>query len=665
VNSAGSTRRFLQSTATKFAVVSLVPIVTLGWLLSSALRETVESRTEAVYAGTTTAMFNMASDVIARPEDFTSGDPLQPERAAMVDELIRRIGVDEEQVRVRMITPDRTVIYASRAADVGTTVANHAELQQALSGRPGSELIRGTASAPDGIRDDLIEIYIPVRFAGDATVHGAIIAAGIDHNMVRRIDSDVRGMRTSLAIGLAALWLALFPIASSLSRRLRKQSDENRYLALHDTLTGLPNRNLLADRLERAIAASARTGEAVGLLLIDLDRFKEVNDTLGHGKGDQLLAGVAHRLARTVRTGDTVARLGGDEFAVVVTQLSDPADLADVADRVMKELFVDVVIDGIDVAIQASIGAALYPVHAVDAEQLLQHADIAMYAAKAAGEDFVLYTPEIDSHSPSRLALAADLNRALVEHDQLVLHYQPVASPHTGQIQSMEALVRWHHPTRGLLQPLDFIPMAEQSGLIRGLTLKVLDLAVAQMREWMDAGADLTVAVNLSAGDLRSMNLLLEVEATLRRHDVPADRLELEVTETGVLAHPETAVELVTALRAMGVRIALDDFGTGYSSLTYLKRLNPDRLKIDRSFVDAMTHQSTDAEIVRSLIDLAHNLAIGVTAEGVETEEHWDLLRDLACDLVQGYYLARPMAASAATSWLAEWRSAGLTAPPR
>jgi EAL domain-containing protein (putative c-di-GMP-specific phosphodiesterase class I) len=185
------------------------------------------------------------------------------------------------------------------------------------------------------------------------------------------------------------------------------------------------------------------------------------------------------------------------------------------------------------------------------------------------------------------------------------------------------------------------------------------------MREWMDAGADLTVAVNLSAGDLRSMNLLLEVEATLRRHDVPADRLELEVTETGVLAHPETAVELVTALRAMGVRIALDDFGTGYSSLTYLKRLNPDRLKIDRSFVDAMTHQSTDAEIVRSLIDLAHNLAIGVTAEGVETEEHWDLLRDLACDLVQGYYLARPMAASAATSWLAEWRSAGLTAPPR
>ncbi len=652
VNSRHRARRLLESTSVRFAVVSLVPMLVLGGFMSVQLRKSIEDRTGSVYASTTTVMFNMAADVIAGPEDFEGGGQLPPERAGMVDALIGRVGVDAEGVRVRMVTPDRRVIYAHPTEDGALPVPDSDELGAALRGVPSTEFVRG-AEREDGETVDLIQLYIPVRFPDDPKVHGAIIASGIDSAMVETIESDVRRMRGSLAVGLGVLWLALLPIASSVSRRLRRTSADNEYLALHDTLTGLPNRNLLADRLERAIMSAARSGDGVGLLLIDLDNFKDVNDTLGHGKGDQLLQRVAHQLGKTMRACDTVARLGGDEFAVVVTDLAGPDQLEGVADRVAQALAEVVPIDVVDVAINASIGGAIYPSLGTNPEQLLQHADIAMYAAKAAGEKFLLYRPEIDQHSPSRLALAADLGRALDTEDQLHLHYQPVASPTTGEVVAMEALVRWQHPTRGSLPPFEFIPMAEQSGLMRKLTTKVLDLAVRQVRTWTDEGIDLSVAVNLSASDLRSASILDEVAATLIRHDVAPHKLELEVTETAILANPAAAVEIVSGLQRMGVRIALDDFGTGYSSLTYLKRLHPDRLKIDRSFVDAMTHQSTDAQIVRSVIELAHNLMIGVTAEGVETEQHWDLLRDLACDLVQGYYLARPMDPLAATAWLA------------
>jgi EAL domain-containing protein (putative c-di-GMP-specific phosphodiesterase class I) len=274
-----------------------------------------------------------------------------------------------------------------------------------------------------------------------------------------------------------------------------------------------------------------------------------------------------------------------------------------------------------------------------------------MYAAKDNGHGFALYSADFDSHSPSRLALAAELVKALA-NDEFVLHFQPVASPVTGKVESMEALVRWNHPTRGQLLPYDFIPLAEQSGLVRQLTTKVLDLAVAECARWRTAGHDVAIAVNLSANDLRFVDLADEVAAILERHEVPARVLELEVTETALLASPETAAMVVDSLRAIGTRIALDDFGTGYSSLTYLKQLRPDRLKIDRSFVNAMTRDEADGEIVRSVIGLAHSLAIGVTAEGVETDEHWKLLATLACDLVQGFFLSRPMSSAAAMLWL-------------
>ena len=647
--------RPLRWSAARFAIATLLPILALGWILDSTVRNTIESRTAQVYGGMTRAMFKMASDAIVQPKDFERGGPMPAERAQIIDYLIAQVGADRSEVRVSIIGLDRKVIYANQPDILAKGVLEPSEqIDRALSGRTGTRYVRGTIDGT-GEAEDLIEITIPVELGEDERVYGAIVASGIDGSIVDSIDRDVRRMQTSLFIAMAALWLILMPIAWSMNRSLRRHSAANRHLALHDTLTGLPNRNLLHERLRRALTAKTKSGGDVGLLLIDLDRFKDVNDTLGHATGDRLLQGVSQRLVDSVRAGDTVARLGGDEFAVVVTVPSDgQAALAEVARRVTETLREPFLLDGIEVAIEASIGGAICIEGACDADQLLQHADIAMYAAKGDhGESYVEYRPELDSHSPRRLALAADLGRAMAADDQLLLQFQPVASPLDGEVHAMEALVRWNHPTLGLLQPVDFIPMAEQSGMMRNLSAKVLDLALAQTRRWLDDGRDLSVAVNLSASDLRTSSIVDEVASALAVHGVPASRLELEVTETAMLSSPDTAVATISSLRKAGVRIALDDFGTGYSSLTYLKQLCPDRLKIDRSFVDAMTHDTTDAEIVKSIIDLAHSLRIGVTAEGVETQEHWDLLATLGCDLVQGYFLARPLLPSVADEWLA------------
>jgi diguanylate cyclase (GGDEF)-like protein len=644
----------VRSILMRFALVTLIPVLALGWFLDVAVRHAIENRTAEVYSGMTEVLFHTAVENLMRPQDFSSPAPLSPQRAAILDNLNQRVGAKPGTVHVRMVTPSGRVIYTNRPTETGMQVTLTAPLKNALAGHTGTKFVRGRHTPSDRTRN-LIEIYIPVRFTGDPHVYGAIVASGIEGSLLTTIDRDVRRIDLLLAIGLAALWLSLLPIAGSVSRRLQRHAAENKRLALHDALTSLPNRSLLHDRLSQAIAASARNGDLAGLLLVDLDRFKEVNDTLGHGKGDQLLVGVAQRLAHSVRECDTVARLGGDEFAVLLGGVDTVDEVAEVANRITQALTDPLLIDGIDVTARASIGAAVYPLDATNGEQLLQHADVAMYASKESGQPVTFYRAEFDSHSPTRLALAADLRRTLAgEEGELVLYYQPVACPADGRIAAMEALVRWEHPRRGLVQPIEFIPLAEQSGLIRPLTTQVLDLALAQVRRWLDEGLEMAVAVNLSARDLRDPTLLDDVRSTLDRHDVPAGLLELEVTETGVLANPEMAVELVSALRSLGVRIALDDFGTGYSSLTYLKRLNPDRLKIDRSFVNAMTHETTDAQIVRSLIELAHGLDIGVTAEGVETEEHWNLLTGLSCDLVQGYYLARPLPAPEATRWLTD-----------
>lgn len=431
---------------------------------------------------------------------------------------------------------------------------------------------------------------------------------------------------------------------------LEKQYKEHQ--AMHDALTTLPNRRLFQDRIRQALLGGRRGRQPVGVLIIDLDRFKDINDTLGHHMGDLLLQMIGPRLQALLRESDTIARLGGDEFAVLLPNVVDAAGGVKVADKILAALEEPFVVEGLDLDIDASIGIALYPEHGEDVNTLMQRADVAMYLAKEAHTGYELYTLERDRHSAKRLALLGELRRA-IEDGQFVLHYQPIADMQSGSIGGVEALVRWQHPRHGLMMPDEFIPLAEHTGLIKPLTLFVLNQALRQCRTWHQAGLELTVAVNLSVRSLQDEEFPDEVARLLHDHQVDPSWLELEITESAIVVDPIRALGVLGRLGVMGVGLSLDDFGTGYSSLAYLKRLPVSEIKIDKSFIINMALDDNDAVIVRSTIELARNLGLQVVAEGVETEEMWSLLSSLGCDLAQGYYLSRPIPAEDLTSWLA------------
>jgi diguanylate cyclase (GGDEF)-like protein len=432
---------------------------------------------------------------------------------------------------------------------------------------------------------------------------------------------------------------------------LRRQAELNEYQALHDPLTGLPNRVLFRDRVAQALLACERTGGRVAVLVMDLDRFKEVNDTLGHHSGDALLRELGMRLRGALRESDTIARLGGDEFAVLLPGEADPLGVPHVMERIRQAVEAPILVQDLPLGIEASVGVAFYPDHGADVDTLLQYADIAMYEAKSAHSFYAFYDTAIDSHTPQRLTLLAELRRA-IDDRELILHYQPKASLRNGKVTSVEALVRWEHPEQGLIYPDAFIPAVQHTGLIRPLTLYVIDEALRQCRAWRDGGRSLSVSVNLSMRNLVDVGFPDQVAVLLKMHDLEADSLELEITESTMLANTSRTKQVLDRLSAMGVRLSLDDFGTGYSSLSYLKRLPLDELKIDRSFVMNMLKDEDDAVIVRSTIDLGRNLGLEVVAEGVETQETWSQLRRLGCDVAQGYFLTRPVPADELERWL-------------
>jgi diguanylate cyclase len=421
--------------------------------------------------------------------------------------------------------------------------------------------------------------------------------------------------------------------------------------AFSDHLTGLPNRALLLDRTEQAIRLAGRHGLVAALLLLDLDRFKEVNDTLGHHHGDMLLQQVADRLRGSLRDGDTVARLGGDEFAVLLPGVASVQDATTVADKLSAAIEAPFTVDGLTLDVGASIGVAAYPEHGAAASELLQRADVAMYAAKDAHLSYVVYDPGLDRHSPRRLGLLGQLRRALAA-GELVVHYQPKADVRSGRIVGVEALVRWQHPENGLLGPGEFVPLAETTGLIRPLTSHVLEAALLQCRAWLDAGRGLSVAVNLSTRCLLDLALPDQITGLLEDAAVAPERLVLEITESSIMTDPARALEILNRLHALGVELAIDDFGTGYSSMAYLKNLPVQELKVDRSFVQHLRDSQSDAVIVRSTVDLGHNLGLRVVAEGVEDEATLHELASLGCDSVQGYHLAKPMPAAELDAWL-------------
>jgi len=442
------------------------------------------------------------------------------------------------------------------------------------------------------------------------------------------------------------------------AEQARDQAEEQlRHQALYDGLTGLPNRTLFHDRVKHALVAARRESEELAVLMLDLDRFKEINDTLGHAAGDDVLREVAWRLSKVTREGDSIARLGGDEFSILLPNASE-TDAAMVVSRVSSCLEEPIVVQDLPLRVDASIGLAAFPRDGGDADLLIQHADVAMYAAKAANGGFAMYERFADPHTPDRLALIGELRGAL-EREELVLYYQPQMTLSTGGVMAVEALIRWQHPQRGLIPPDEFIPFVQETGLIKPLTHYVLDRALRQCRTWMDQGRPMKVAVNLAMRNLLDADLPVDVADLLKLNGVSTNLLVLQITESAVICDPLRTEAVLARLARMGVRLSVDDFGTGYSSLTYLTRLPIDEIKIDRSFVTNMNTSADKEVVVRSTIDLARNLGKQVVAEGVETAGVLQRLEELGCHLVQGYFVSKPLPAAELDAWLAE--SAGLS----
>ena len=495
--------------------------------------------------------------------------------------------------------------------------------------------VRVTASHHAGtVRDRLLEEGWRDCLAAPLLTHRATRGIICAYNR-----TGLQGFETGEMAVLEAL-------ARELSGALEKAElvEEVLHQALHDALTGLPNRTLFQQRVQRAIAAAKAGGAHVAVMLIDLNRFKEVNDTLGHHNGDLVLQDFSRRLQNSLRPGDTVARLGGDEFAIVIPHVEGPIGAERVVKRILRALHEPFALHELTLDMDAAIGVALYPDHGGDPSTLLQRADVAMYAAKGSLDGYQLYSAASDRYSPRRLALVSEL-RSAASRGELRVHYQPQSDLRTGRVTGLEALLRWNHPKHGPVPPEEFIPIAEQTGSIRALTTYVLEEALTQCSVWRKAGLNLDMAVNLSVRSLLDTDLPDEIARLLRDTGVPAGCLTLELTETSMMSDPIRTADVLGRLHRLGAQLSIDDYGTGYSSLSHLRRLPVDEMKIDKSFVMNMKGEDDNDVIVRSTVDLGHNLGLRVVAEGVEDEASWDRLAALGCDSAQGYWVSRPIPA--------------------
>ncbi|ODB87551.1 hypothetical protein A3195_00910 [Candidatus Thiodiazotropha endoloripes] len=426
-------------------------------------------------------------------------------------------------------------------------------------------------------------------------------------------------------------------------------------MAYYDSLTGLPNRQLFSDRLDLSLSLARREKQKVALFFMDLDRFKDINDSLGHTTGDQLLNAVANRLTNSLRQSDTIARLGGDEFTVILSGIQDNEKALNVANKILDCFQQPFRVGRRDIHISTSIGISLYPEHSTDSEHLVRHADTAMYQAKEAGKNrFMLYTPQMGSQHKMRVTLENELRKALTENS-LKLAYQPQIDLTSNKIITIEALARWNHPEIGAIPPNHFIPIAEKCGLINDLGSWVLHSACSQLAKWrQQIGIDLRIAVNVSGIQLLEGRLDSDVRLALNANKLPPSSLELEITESVLMLENHEALNVLSNIKQMGVLISIDDFGTGYSSLSYIKRFDIDKLKIDRSFICDVSSSDCDRQLVRTIINMGHDLSLKVTAEGIEDKLQLDFLQESGCDLAQGYYISPPVSSGELTQLLQE-----------
>lgn len=629
-----------------YAAITFVPVFALGLVLAvtfrsdANLRGLAQGQSEAELIGQTA----VEPELTGRP---LSAGLSRAERRGLV-RLVDRAVRERDVLRLRLRDLAGHVVFADDGSGFGGKPES--EALDAAHGQPVALLTRLNSDTNDHGRHGVasVEVYLPLTVGVPGRRVGVLEIYLPYAPIARDVTAGLHRLYLDLALGLTALYLLLFAITVSVSRGLRREVAINAFLAHHDILTDLPNRALFLSRAEAAVAHAARSRKPAAIAIVDLDHFKDINDTLGHQSGDQLLTEIARRVSRDMRPGDTVARLGGDEFGVI---LRDVPDAEQALLRLRDVIEGEVEIRGLPLSVQPSIGFVTVSEPGADVDTLLQHADVAMYAAKAQHTGVVRYQPELDHYDAANLSLVAELRHA-INAGELVLHYQPQSDIATGATVAVEALVRWQHPTHGLLYPDRFLPLAEQTDLIDKLTEWVLATALVEIRSLGGSRSDLAVAVNVSARTIGRTEFAQQVIQALKAHEVAPERLIIEVTETALLTDPVSAARVLTDLAEAGVAVSLDDFGRGQTSLGYLSALPIHELKIDRSFVTDMRDNPAHAAIVRSIIDLGHNLSMRVVAEGIETDEVLTTLRDHNCDLAQGFLLARPMTAASLELWL-------------
>ncbi len=625
---------------TKFCVASLFPIIAIGVVITFFLNDLIDDRAvdEAMRSARLVSEVGVANSLAN--EDLSDGlSPVKRDAlgAAITDGRL----ADIELESLAIWNENSQLVFSNVERSLRPTPSEFLAVEDALSGttRP--------------VRDPnyRLTVFTPLRTLGSDATFGVVQVTIPYEKLVSSARSDLWSLYLVLLGGLVILFGSLYRLFASASKTLERRAREKEHQALHDVLTSLANRALFHDRLKQALRIAERENHGVSVMIMDLDRFKEINDTLGHQSGDTVLKEVARRLHQTVRETDTIARLGGDEFAVLLPNVPDPAVSLNVADKIRHTLNQAFMVHGLTLDIRASIGIASYPDHGKDVETLIQRADIAMYLAKSAKTEVEVYTSERDQYSPSRLALVSEMREA-IDQKEFILHYQPKVNLKTGECGGVEALLRWDHPLRETIGPDEFIPLAEHTGLIEPLTRHVLDTALQQSAEWRKEKLNMPIAVNLSARSLLDENFPEHVAEALKRWQVAPSSLQFEITESTLVSDPKRALGVISRLTNLGVQFSIDDFGTGYSSLSHLRRLPLRELKIDKSFVMNMTNDENDHVIVRSTIDLGRNLGLQVVAEGVESVEVWEKLSELGCDYAQGYYLSRPVPADGLAQWM-------------
>jgi diguanylate cyclase len=618
-----------------YAGVSLAATLIIGVVVGRSLTSQVESEARTVALEQAVLVRDLSVTPLLDGNAYMNGASVEQQKNLRA--LTHAAGGPSSLKNVVIRNLNGMEIYSSFVSDSKGVLRNP-------SSTSVSRWVTSAKPVGSGAPGRYLFVSLPLRAGVDDEIVGVFETYIESGPISARLAASQRRILFILLSALLLLWAVLFRLVAGVSRRLRDQLLENRHLAKHDQLTGLPNRLLFEELAKPAIERCIARKEIGGILLVDLDRFKEVNDTLGHGNGDRLLQQIGPRLQTALRPHDVLARLGGDEFVILLRGLRKPEEADDVARRLGEALQEPFVIADIPLSIEASFGVAVAPGDGRSYQSLLQKADVAMYRAKARRSGVQHYDASFDRRSSDRLTMLADLRKA-IEEGALTLVYQPKIDLHTNAVVGTEALLRWDHPTRGIVSPGEFIPLAEGSGLVRPLTKMVLQQATKDAGAWRALGLTFGVSVNVSAHNLLDDALHDHVADALSASGMSPDDLTLEITETSVMLDPEKSIATLTKLRSHGIGVSVDDFGIGQSSLAYLKRFPVTELKLDRYFVSRIVTDETDRAIVRAALDLGVALGLSVVAEGIETQAEADCLRALGCHYAQGFFFAKPMRA--------------------